>query len=475
MVDHLVAMGIVSAPEYIERRSSCRGSWMHYPNVGRGKPMTVHFVVRALHSPASVEAMLTLEQQMYGDVVRVDVPWNETRLRGPVLSVAAWFTYAVRHLSSARFIAKLDDDAYVRSPHVEALLRSVLRSTPTPERVYLGAMSWFHWYPKIFERSGFGWSYTMSWMLGRHCRNLTSSEERCLNKGCGACVGPFPFASGFLSLLSTPLVADLLETAVDHSGSVLVGDGMSTSVPRTAASAAPSPLGSNSAGDSTPSVNRVLHDDLSRLRAVRGILPTRTGGRQVKVMEDIWIGSLLFRQPPARPVTYVALSEKDDKTLVSDGWGLRVTRSSVLVHSKNHQRGKQLERFLRIHEFLSQVRCREALEVTCSSGCRAFLTSGERQNTETSETFAEVWGGRIDRASFCTGAQAKSAYCRVGATKPRRCRPKPEDLLKIDGEWPTLMAEQTADRCTTSICTQYYGLLNATAPLQRLADSLLPG
>ena len=29
------------------------------------------------------------------------------------------------------------------------------------------------------------------------------------------------------------------------------------------------------------------------------------------------------------------------------------------------------------------------------------------------------------------------------------------------------MAEQTADRCTTSICTQYYGLLNATAPLQR--------
>ena len=92
MVDHLVAMGIVSAPEYIERRSSCRGWWMHYPNVGRGKPITVHFVVRALHSPASVEAMLTLEQQMYGDVVRVDVPWNETRLRGPVLSVAAWFT-----------------------------------------------------------------------------------------------------------------------------------------------------------------------------------------------------------------------------------------------------------------------------------------------------------------------------------------------------------------------------------------------
>ena len=38
-------------------------------------------------------------------------------------------------------------------------------------------------------------------------------------------------------------------------------------------------------------------------------------------MEDIWLGSLLYRRPASRPVSYIALSEKDDKTLVADGWG----------------------------------------------------------------------------------------------------------------------------------------------------------
>lgn len=443
---------------------------MQYPNVGHGKPLTVHFVVRAMHAPPLVEDLLLLEQRMHGDIVRVDVPWNETRLRGPVLSVAAWFAYAVRNLASAKFIAKLDDDAYVRAPHVELLLREVLRTAPTPDRVYLGAMSWFHWYPKIFERSGFGWSYTMAWMLGRNCRNVTSSEERCMNRGCGACVGPFPFASGYLSLLSTPLVADLIAMTASATAMSAVQGAIH---PPPSSTTAPGGATAPSAG-TAPRAGWVMRDDVSRLRGVRGSLPTRTGGDQFKVMEDIWIGSVLFRQRLHRPVTYVALSEKDDKTLVSDGWGLRVARSSVLVHSKNHQRGKQLERFLRIHAFLTEVTCKETLEVTCSTGCRAFLTPGERKNIETSEVFAELWGGRVDNASFCNGAQANSAYCRVGAVKPRRCRPKPEDLLQMDGVWPTTMAAQSGAGCTNRLCSDFFGLLNATAPLQRLADKINP-
>ena len=429
---------------------------MHYPNVGIGKPLTVHFVVRALHAPSTLQDMMKLEQQIYGDVVLVDVPWNETRLRGPVLSVAKWFAYALHHLRSAKLIAKLDDDAYVRAPNVEALLRNVLRIAPTPERIYLGAMSWFHWYPKIFERSGFGWSYTMAWMLGQSCRNLTSSEGRCHNRGCGICVGPFPFASGFLSILSSSLVAELL-TAPRHDS--LAASGRHTE-------------GTDGAmGD--VSTTHVLQDDLSRLRSVRGALPTRTGGDQIKVMEDIWIGSLLFRQPPTQPLTYVALSEKDDKTLVSDGWGLRVARSSILVHSKNHQRGKQLERFLRIHAFLTDVKCAETLEVTCGVGCRAFLTQGEQHNMEDSDLFLQAWRERIDNASFCTGRQMGSAYCRVVARRPRRCRPKPEDLLQIDGMWPSaVLGKRPLSDCTTRLCTDYFGLVNATARLQQLAGAL---
>ena len=45
--------------------------------------------------------------------------------------------------------------------------------------------------------------------MGRPCRNLTVAERRCRNAGCGACVGPFPFAAGFLVILSTPLAATL--------------------------------------------------------------------------------------------------------------------------------------------------------------------------------------------------------------------------------------------------------------------------
>ena len=53
----------------------------------------------------------------------------------------------------------------------------------------------------------------------------------------------------------------------------------------------------------------------------------------------------------------MALSEKDDKTLVSDGWGLKVTRSAVIVHVKNHQTGKQLERFLAVDDFMRNKAC----------------------------------------------------------------------------------------------------------------------
>ena len=87
--DLLLAAGIVSAPEYIERRIGSRESWFHWPNVClTGCSITVRFVVRAAHAQTGINWLLQKEQQAYGDIVRVDVPWNETRLRGPVLSAS---------------------------------------------------------------------------------------------------------------------------------------------------------------------------------------------------------------------------------------------------------------------------------------------------------------------------------------------------------------------------------------------------
>ena len=273
----LLAMGIVSAPEYLERRAASRATWLTWSNVCHsGCAFRAQFVVRAAGAPPSIDRLLQTEQTAYGDILRVDVRWNETRLRGPVLSVAAWLTHAARAFASARLIAKLDDDAYLHTPALETLLLQVLSRAPSPDGIYMGPMSWFHWQPQIFERSGFGWTYTMAWSLGRACRNVTQAEERCQWRGCGACVGPFPFASGYLAILSTALATEL-------------------------------------------TTSDALLADLPRLQAAPSLV-TRTGGVQFKVMEDIWLGSLLHRHPTRRPVTFVALSERDDNSLISDGW-----------------------------------------------------------------------------------------------------------------------------------------------------------
>ena len=398
---YLLAMGVVSAPEYVERRIGSRESWFGWSNVcAGGTPVrppacafSVEFVVRTGGASDAMSKLLQTEHQEYSDLLRVPtIPWNETRLRGPVLSVAAWFSHAAVAHADALFIAKLDDDAYVHAPGLEALLRKARIAAPNPDAIYLGAMSWFHWFPNIFERSGFGWTYTMAWHLGLSCRNATLAEERCLHKGCGRCEGPFPFASGYLAVLSTPLVLALV-----------AADGLA------------------------------LRDDVPRLRAASGLI-TRTGGVMPKVMEDIWLGSLFHRQPPSRPMTFVALSERDDNTLVSDGWGLKVTKSSLIVHVKNHMPGRQLERFLAIHAFKRASFCNEPLAVRCAVGCRAFLSRGENASMhEEDSRFARQWSSRVDTSRFCTGSQVGAAYCRVGAVTlgaGRTCPSKPRDLLK---------------------------------------------
>ena len=55
-------------------------------------------------------------------------------------------------------------------------------------------------------------------------------------------------------------------------------------------------------------------------------------------MEDVWLGSLLYRFPPADPIRYVSLSELIDATFVSDEWGFRATPTALLVHLRAKSR-----------------------------------------------------------------------------------------------------------------------------------------
>lgn len=158
----LLAAGVVTAPQFVERRAALRSSWLRWPNVGPSRPIRAHFVLRSAHAPPKLEALLADEARKHGDLLRVEVAWNETRLRGPLIAVARWFEYALATYPSAPLIGKMDDDVYVHAPRLEQLLRAAIAGVARPDRLYLGSITYFNWFPKIFERSGFGWSYPMA-------------------------------------------------------------------------------------------------------------------------------------------------------------------------------------------------------------------------------------------------------------------------------------------------------------------------
>ena len=286
----LLAIGVISAPQFLERRLALRSSWMLSPNVGASRVVEVRFVVRMEEAPAALAEALRAENDTFsGDVLGVSVAWNASRVKGPLLSLAAWLRFAARRLGHIQFIAKADDDLYIHTRDLEHLLRSLHAAAPAPSRLYLGSMSWFHWLPAIFERSGWGGTFFQSWAAGERCRNRTA-----------ACLGPFPFAAGFLIVLSRGLAGELASS-------------------------------------------ETMADDVRRLKAARG-LQQSDGRRAWKVLEDIWLGSLLYRDPPkGGPVRFVNMPEG----LVVDKWGLRVTPTAVLVHLKH----RLLERFLAVHDY----------------------------------------------------------------------------------------------------------------------------
>ena len=155
-----LAIGIVSAPVYVERRALLRVTWMRHLNVGR--TVTAHFVVRAKGAPSLLQQQLSHEHRTHNDVVLLqEVQWNESQLRGPILSLMGWFasTASLAMFRSAQYIAKVDDDTYVHTIAAEKLLRTAFARLPH-ERVYSGPMTYFG-STKLFGRSGLDWTGTL--------------------------------------------------------------------------------------------------------------------------------------------------------------------------------------------------------------------------------------------------------------------------------------------------------------------------
>ena len=323
----VLAVGILSAPEFVQRRMAVRASWLRWPEVTEGQ-VAARFAVRCLGAPVWMEQVLQAETSRYADVACLAVPHNETRVRGPVLMLAAWLAYAPRTFPSAQFIGKCDDDSYLHIPRLLQLLRTVRG----PPLVYLGKMAWFHWLPGIFEHIGFGYERSLANNAGKNCRNASSIVAQQFGK----CEGPFPFAAGYLIVVSTLLAATL--------------------------TASPG-----------------LQADVARL-ARAPIMLKLNGKPQGAVMEDVWLGSIAYRYPLG-PITYVTLGEgaMDDLPLISDSWGLRTTRTALLVHV----RSKAVERLVAVDEFFRspQQDCGASLRVDCPKklqGCSSFVSKSER-------------------------------------------------------------------------------------------------
>jgi hypothetical protein len=356
----LLALGTLSPLQFADRRMAQRLTWMRSPEVGQSgeAPICSVFVVRSGGAPPWAAAALERENRAFADVLpALTIAWNESRVRGPMLCLSWWLRYAATHLRHARFVGKADDDTYLHVPGVAALLRQV-DSELGSGLVYLGVLTYYHWsaareascdmrtdarptpfsppphralaalrYPRIFETTRHAWTFNEAVRAGTWCRNNDLVQpghiEGCGAGGCGRCVGPFPFASGFLIVVSRALADALV------------------------------------AGGGLDAEERAI----SAIRPER--LPDRHGrfGREM-AMEDVWLGSVLHRYPPARRVHYVSLVGGRGARLVVDAWDFRLSRSAILLHLFT----KQPERYFAMAEVMQRpgMHCALPLVLSCS-------------------------------------------------------------------------------------------------------------
>lgn len=382
-----LAVGIVSPPENHGRRLAQRHSWMRWPNVGQSLDATccATFIVRAGHAPRGVASALLREAAVHDDTLLVrSIPYNESRIRGPLLTLTWWLLYAQRHLGHAQFIGKLDDDAYVHAPDLERLLRAVSEQVGGPQaHIYLGVHTWYHWLPSRFENRYHGWSRHQSYA---HARARGCAHSSCKLGKCGDCAGPFAFAAGYLVLCSRTLVDSIV-----------------------------------GAGGLVSDATRLLHLDPSAL--------LRSDGRPAEmVMEDVWLGSIIHRWPLPSPIHYVSLVGAKGATLYVDAWDFRLSRTAVVFHVIT----KQLERFLAFHDHVARPgnHCSRAYRLDCAAmsrrapeppvsadqWCTFHSTGPSSDGRGLQQAAAITGGGGLDggggaSARLCCGREMPNASC----------------------------------------------------------------
>ena len=269
--DALIALGILSAPEYVERRSAMRSSWLKL--IRPHLRMAYRFVVRCGCVPEPAKHIADWAE---ADLLRVhNICLSETRVRAPILLLDSWLRFALTSYNRAVWVAKLDDDVWLRPQAIAAMLAatstmyspgqaSTRRFEPSPY-VFLGAIQFSSW---------------------RDWRGVGFAYQRFVARPVPGAVGPFAFAAGYFIVLSRGLAALVVESSA-------------------------------------------IAAEVARVRSL--VLPAR----RKLVFEDVWLGAMVYQHvklPKPHPLVLVDLQNR--ARIVADYDGMRMQTTALVWHNR---------------------------------------------------------------------------------------------------------------------------------------------
>ena len=187
-----------SAAPYDYRRRAVRQTYLTYAPAHN---VIARFLISTTNATSPREE---------GDVLYLPSGGSLLRNISPLISLVNWLQYATTHapFNTARFLLKVDDDAFIHLPEVASWMRLLDRSQDQ-EPIYFGRCRTAYDGPNFHP-------------LRRTSPTLPPTARQTQDGTNHTCAGPFPYATGSLQGLSRKLAADLVASPkvsahVDHA------------------------------------------------------------------------------------------------------------------------------------------------------------------------------------------------------------------------------------------------------------------
>ena len=230
--DCLVAIGVLTVPDNTVRRRHARSTWFE------ALRHTSRFLIRSRGLPKVTRARLEQEQTEHGDMLFLPVDAHQHRQKGRIFAFHAWLRLSIVVCPACVWVCKADDDVFIENRTSEALQLMGNRGLGRADTG--GLLLWHTWNTRWFMHHTFfhdraaahlkrhaGQStFLGAGRLAQHCVVGNTALQRALRRctpggpltGCGQCnradecSGPFPFAVGWLFVMSAPLAVRLRQS-----------------------------------------------------------------------------------------------------------------------------------------------------------------------------------------------------------------------------------------------------------------------